>query len=79
MNNLKELASLALLCIWETGKMLGFILLILISTVYLAEPALDFVIDYVFVAHLRESLIVVSVLWLGMSVALFSCVQSLKN
>lgn len=78
MNNLKEMAILALLCIWETGKMIGFILLIMISTVYLAEPALDFVLDYVFVDHLRESLIVVSVLWLGMSAALYSCVRSLK-
>ena len=79
MNNLKEMAILALLCLYETGKMIGFILLILVSTVYLAEPALDFVLDYVFVAHLRESLIVVFVLWLGTSVTLFSCVRSLKK
>lgn len=78
MNNLKEMAVLALLCIWETGKMIGFILLIMISTVYLAEPALDFVLDYVFVDHLRESLIVIFTLWLVMAAALYSCVRSLK-
>lgn len=79
MNNLKEMTILALLCLYETGKMIGFILLILVSTVYLAGPDLDFVIDYVFVCYLKESLIVIFTLWLVMAAALISCVQSLKK
>ena len=80
MKNLKELFSIVLMCMWETGKVLGFILLILISGLYLASPMFDFVIDFLFVEHLKESLSTVFTLWIGISISVYvsACIWSSK-
>ena len=81
MKNLKELLLIALMCMWGTGKILGFILLILISSLYLASPMFDFVIDFLFVEHLKESLSAIFTLWFGISVSICIsvCIQSLND
>ena len=66
---IKELITIALMSMWETSKVLGFILLILISGLYLASPMFDFVIDFLFVEHLKESLSTVFTLWIGISIS----------
>lgn len=71
MKNLKELVTIALMSMWETGKVLGFILLMLISGLYLASPMFDFVIDFLFVEHLKESLSTVFTLWIGISISVY--------
>ena len=71
MKNLKELVTIALMSMWETSKVLGFILLILISGLYLASPMFDFVIDFLFVEHLKESLSTVFTLWIGISISVY--------
>lgn len=71
MKNLKELVTIALMSMWETSKILGFILLILICGLYLASPMFDFVIDFLFVEHLKESLSTVFTLWIGISISVF--------
>lgn len=71
MKNSKELATIALMCLYGTGKVLGFILLILISGLYLASPMFDFVIDFLFVEHLKESLSTVFTLWIGISISVY--------
>ena len=71
MKNLKELFSIALMSMWETSKILGFILLILISGLYLASPMFDFIIDFLFVEHLKESLSTVFTLWIGISISVY--------
>lgn len=68
---IKELVTIALMSMWETGKVLGFILLMLISGLYLASPMFDFVIDFLFVEHLKESLSTVFTLWIGISISVF--------
>ena len=80
MKNLKEIVTIALMCMWGTGKILGFILLILISSLYLASPMFDFIIDFLFVEHLKESLSTVFTLWFGISVSICIsvCIQSSK-
>ena len=80
MKNLKELFSIALMSMWETSKILGFILLILISGLYLASPMFDFVIDFLFVEHLKESLSTVFTLWIGISISVYisACIWSSK-
>ena len=80
MKNLKELVTIALMSMWETGKVLGFILLILISGLYLASPMFDFVIDFLFVEHLKESLSTVFTLWIGISISVYvsACIWSSK-
>ena len=80
MKNLKELFSIALMSMWETSKVLGFILLILISGLYLASPMFDFVIDFLFVEHLKESLSTVFTLWIGISISVYvsACIWSSK-
>ena len=80
MKNLKELFSIALMSMWETGKVLGFILLILISSLYLASPMFDFVIDFLLVEHLKESLSTVLTLWIGISISVYvsACIWSSK-
>ena len=80
MKNLKELFSIALMSMWETSKILGFILLILISSLYLASPMFDFVIDFLFVEHLKESLSTVFTLWIGISISVYvsACIWSSK-
>ena len=81
MKSLKELFSIALMSMWETSKILGFILLILISSLYLASPMFDFIIDFLFVEHLKESLSTVFTLWFGISVSICIsvCIQSLND
>ena len=71
MKNLKELVTIALMSMWETSKVLGFILVILISGLYLASPMFDFVIDFLFVEHLKESLSTVFTLWIGISISVY--------
>ena len=80
MKNLKELFSIALMSMWETSKILGFILLILISGLYFASPMFDFVIDFLFVEHLKESLSTVFTLWIGISISVYvsACIWSSK-
>ena len=80
MKNLKELVTIALMSMWETSKILGFILLILISGLYLASPMFDFVIDFLFVEHLKESLSTVFTLWIGISISVYvsACIWSSK-
>ena len=80
MKNLKELVTIALMSMWETSKILGFILLILISGLYLASPMFDFVIDFLFVEHLKESLSTVFTLWVGISISVYvsACIWSSK-
>ena len=80
MKNLKELFSIALMCMWETGKVLGFILLIFISGLYLASPMFDFVIDFLFVEHLKATLSTVFTLWIGISISVYvsACIWSSK-
>ena len=80
MKNLKELFTIALMSMWETSKILGFILLILISGLYLASPMFDFVIDFLFVEHLKESLSTVFTLWIGISISVYvsACIWSSK-
>ena len=80
MKNLKELFSIALMSMWETSKILGFILLILISGLYLASPMFDFIIDFLFVEHLKESLSTVFTLWIGISISVYvsACIWSSK-
>ena len=80
MKNLKELFSIVLMCMWETGKVLGFILLIFISGLYLASPMFDFVIDFLFVEHLKETLSTVFTLWIGISISVYvsACIWSSK-
>ena len=80
MKNLKELITIALMSMWETSKILGFILLILISGLYLASPMFDFVIDFLFVEHLKESLSTVFTLWIGISISVYvsACLWSSK-
>ena len=80
MKNLKEVLLIALMCMWGTGKILGFILLILISSLYLASPMFDFVIDFLFVEHLKESLSTVFTLWIGISISVYvsACIWSSK-
>ena len=80
MKNLKELVTIALMSMWETSKVLGFILLILISGLYLASPMFDFVIDFLFVEHLKESLSTVFTLWIGISISVYisACIWSSK-
>ena len=80
MKNLKELVTIALMSMWETSKVLGFILLFLISALYLASPMFDFVIDFLFVEHLKESLSTVLTLWIGISISVFvsTCIWSLR-
>ena len=80
MKNLKELLLIALMCMWGTGKILGFILLILISSLYLASPMFDFIIDFLFVEHLKESLSTVFTLWIGISISVYvsACLWSSK-
>ena len=77
---IKELFTIALMSMWETGKVLGFILLILISGLYLASPMFDFVIDFLFVEHLKESLSTVFTLWIGISISVYvsACIWSSK-
>ena len=77
---IKELVTIALMSMWETGKVLGFILLILISGLYLASPMFDFVIDFLFVEHLKESLSTVFTLWIGISISVYvsTCIWGLK-
>ena len=81
MKNLKELLLIALMCMWGTGKILGFILLILISSLYLASPMFDFIIDFLFVEHLKATLSTVFTLWFGISVSICIsvCIQSLND
>ena len=81
MKNLKELITIALMSMWETSKILGFILLILISGLYLASPMFDFVIDCLFVEHLKATLSTVFTLWFGISVSICIsvCIQSLND
>ena len=80
MKNLKELITIALMSMWETSKILGFILLILISGLYLASPMFDFVIDFLFVEHLKETLSTVFTLWIGISISMYvsACIWSSK-
>ena len=80
MKNLKELITIVLMCMWETGKVLGFILLIFISGLYLASPMFDFVIDFLFVEHLKETLSTVFTLWIGISISVYvsACIWSSK-
>ena len=80
MKNLKELFTIALMSMWDTSKILGFILLILISGLYLASPMFDFVIDFLFVEHLKESLSTVFTLWIGISISVYvsACIWSSK-
>ena len=80
MKNLTELITIALMSMWETSKILGFILLILISGLYLASPMFDFVIDFLFVEHLKESLSTVFTLWIGISISVYvsACIWSSK-
>ena len=80
MKNLKELFSIALMCMWGTGKILGCILLILISGLYLASPMFDFVTEYLFVEHLKDTLSAIFTLWFGISVSVYVsvCIQSLR-
>lgn len=80
MKNLKELVTIALMSMWETSKVLGFILLIFISGLYLASPMFDFVIDFLFVEHLKESLSTVFTLWIGISISVYvaACIWSSK-
>ena len=81
MKNIKELVTIALMSMWETSKILGFILLILISGLYLASPMFDFVIDFLFVEHLKATLSTVFTLWFGISVSICIsvCIQSLND
>ena len=81
MKNLKELLLIALMCMWGTGKILGFILLILISSLYLASPMFDFIIDFLFVEHLKATISTVFTLWFGISVSICIsvCIQSLND
>ena len=78
---IKQLITFALMSLWETGKVLGFILLFLISALYLASPMFDYVIDFLFVEHLKESLSTVFTLWIGISVSICIsvCIQSLND
>ena len=80
MKNLKELLLIALMCMWGTGKILGFILVILISSLYVASPMFDFIIDFLFVEHLKESLSTVFTLWIGISISVYvsACIWSSK-
>lgn len=71
MKNSKELATIALMCLYGTGKVLGFMLLIFIISLYLASPMFDFVIDFLFVEHLKESLSTVFTLWIGISISVY--------
>ena len=77
---IKELVTIALMSMWETSKVLGFILLILISGLYLASPMFDFVIDFLFVEHLKNTLSTVFTLWIGISISVFvsTCIWSLR-
>lgn len=77
---IKELVTIALMSMWETSKVLGFILLILISGLYLASPMFDFVIDFLFVEHLKNTLSTVFTLWIGISISVFvsTCIWSSK-
>lgn len=80
MKNLKELFSIALMCMWGTGKILGCILLILISGLYLASPMFDFVTEFLFVEHLKDTLSAIFTLWFGISVSVYVsvCIWSLR-
>ena len=80
MKNLKELITIALMSVWETSKVLGFILLILRSGLYLASPMFDFVIDFLFVEHLKATLSTVFTLWIGISISVCvsACIWSSK-
>ena len=77
---IKELVTIALMSMWETGKVLGFILLMLISGLYLASPMFDFVIDFLFVEHLKATLSTVFTLWIGISISVYvsACIWSSK-
>lgn len=77
---IKELVTIALMSMWETSKVLGFILLILISGLYLASPMFNFVIDFLFVEHLKNTLSTVFTLWIGISISVFvsTCIWSSK-
>ena len=80
MKNLKEIVTIALMSMWGTGKILGFILLTVISSLYLASPMFDFIIDFLFVEHLKESLSTVFTLWIGISISVYvsACIWSSK-
>ena len=81
MKNLKEIVTIALMSMWGTGKILGFILLTVISSLYLASPMFDFIIDFLFVEHLKATLSTVFTLWFGISISICIsvCIQSLND
>ena len=68
---IKELILTTLLILWGTGKILGFVLIIFISGLYLTSPMLDFITEYLFVEHLKETLSAIFTLWLGLSISVY--------
>lgn len=72
MNKLqKEIILTAFLSLWGTGKILGFVLIIFISGLYLTSPMLDFITEYLFVEHLKDTISVIFTLWFGISVSVY--------
>lgn len=68
---IKELILTALLILWGTGKILGFVLIIFISGLYLTSPTLDFITEYLFVEHLKDTLNTIFTLWIGISISVY--------
>ena len=67
----KEIILTALLSLWGTGKILGFVLIIFISGLYLTSPMLDFITEYLFVEHLKDTIGAIFTLWFGISVSVY--------
>lgn len=67
----KEIILTALLSLWGTGKILGFVLIIFISGLYLTSPMLDFITEYLFVEHLKDTISAIFTLWFGISVSVY--------
>lgn len=68
---IKELILTVLLILWGTGKILGLVLIIFISGLYLTSPMLDFITEYLFVEHLKDTLSAIFTLWLGLSISVY--------
>ena len=68
---IKELILTTLLILWGTGKILGFVLIIFISGLYLTSPMLDFITEYLFVDDLKDTISTIFTLWLGLSISVY--------
>lgn len=67
----KGIILTALLSLWDVGKILGFMLIVFISGLFLTSPRLDFITEYLFVEHLKDTFSAIFTLWFGTSVSVY--------